>query len=218
MAHHTPGDMLHRCVHTASRTGPAEGWIRRLALGQKGDCRHMQSIAAAQAPRSSECRSVAACTCWKEACHTLALAETSATHKSCGVELRCHLSRWLTLGPQFAVICRGLRSSCTQFVHKGLCRQESAERSQRQHQHSSAEFTSLTALREWSECSEKKATPDYQFLCRWPSLNPCSADHVLEAMQSAGMDPRMLIYISSDPDVLEVVQKGTEKARLPGHI
>jgi len=89
---------------------------------------------------------------------------------------------------------------------------------QRHHQHSRAESTSLSALKEWSECREKQTTPEFQFLCRWPSLNPCSAEHILEAMQSAGMPVESLVNINSDAAVLDVVRKGAEKARLPGHI
>ena len=42
---------------------------------------------------------------------------------------------------------------------------------------------------------------DYDFLCRWPSLNACSAEHVLAAMQADSMPVNQLININLEQQV-----------------
>ena len=42
---------------------------------------------------------------------------------------------------------------------------------------------------------------DYDFLCRWPSLNACSAEHVLAAMQADSMPVDQLININLEQQV-----------------
>ena len=86
---------------------------------------------------------------------------------------------------------------------------------QRQH---NVGFTCLEALQEWNECHEEEPSPEHDWLTIWPSLNPCSADHVLAALHTAGLAVDQLLNINSEQQVLDVVHDALERAGLPSRI
>ena len=99
------------------------------------------------------------------------------------------------------------------------CGSREAGNAQRpQQQPEAPEFTSLDALKTWEECLEREPSSDLRFLCAWPSLNPVSAELLLNAMHNKGLGVDQLIDVNSDQFVLDVVHEGLLAAGMSARI